>query len=463
MYQEEKQSYLTEQFSAFSAFLTNPQYQYEQQSFGNKLKQFFTLYGFNLIAVFFVMLLIALTEVILPEGFMDENKVSEFIDTMPVWVVFLMAAIAAPVWEELVFRFPLKYREVTINIFVGLLLVIALGAAVYNTTLIGKIIFISIIVALAILYSVFSKRILRFLQDIWQNKFPVVFYCFTLAFALIHLRNYPSGWTTVLLFPILVLPQFVIGLFMGYVRIKLGIGWSIAFHALHNAIFVGVALFGLGNQFEPLHVEKAEYTLTINKSESGKYDEITYIVDREKIEFKNHNFKFVVAELIDKDSKYVEFDNTLFAKTRLNIVFKPAVSYKNEKEARETVLKEMKKAYGFSLKNHIESVVEYKLFVKDEGKLSRYKDRSINEVFSFDNDSVSFKGATIQAIARQLNSLNDARFITTNKGTEKYSISYPRNLNTEEIEAYFAEHFGIVFKKGNSDVEFTTVVFESNQ
>ena len=66
----------------------------------------------------------------------------------------------------------------------------------------------------------------------FAGLFPLFYWLSTLAFACVHLFNFEEGALFVLL-P-LVLPQFVLGALLGYMRVTYGLGTSIALHALHN-------------------------------------------------------------------------------------------------------------------------------------------------------------------------------------------------------------------------------------
>ena len=67
--------------------------------------------------------------------------------------------------------------------------------------------------------------------------FPGLFWLSTAAFASIHLLNYQEGSLATLL-P-LVLPQFILGTMLGYLRVNYGLWSCIALHAMHNGLILG--------------------------------------------------------------------------------------------------------------------------------------------------------------------------------------------------------------------------------
>ena len=73
----------------------------------------------------------------------------------------------------------------------------------------------------------------------WRREYVrvygVVYHGVALAFAAVHLHNFSFDKTTFWLLPFLVLPQWVTGLVLGWMRTRRGIGASMALHSLFNA------------------------------------------------------------------------------------------------------------------------------------------------------------------------------------------------------------------------------------
>lgn len=79
----------------------------------------------------------------------------------------------------------------------------------------------------------------------YRRLFPWVFHVSSLAFAAVHLHNFNFYQTPLWLMPLLVLPQWLTGLVLGWQRVRYGIGASIVLHSLFNAgplLLVWVAL-----------------------------------------------------------------------------------------------------------------------------------------------------------------------------------------------------------------------------
>ncbi|WP_095011408.1 type II CAAX prenyl endopeptidase Rce1 family protein [Tsuneonella mangrovi] len=80
----------------------------------------------------------------------------------------------------------------------------------------------------------------------YQRHFRWFFYLSAAAFASIHLMNFVGVAHPVLLLP-LVLPQLILGLLLGYLRVNRGLWASCLMHMLHNALFIGLILATGGN------------------------------------------------------------------------------------------------------------------------------------------------------------------------------------------------------------------------
>lgn len=68
----------------------------------------------------------------------------------------------------------------------------------------------------------------------YRRMFPVVFHLANVIFAGVHLHNFNIPQAALWLLPLLVLPQWLTGLVLGWLRVRRGIGAAIALHAVFN-------------------------------------------------------------------------------------------------------------------------------------------------------------------------------------------------------------------------------------
>ncbi len=75
-----------------------------------------------------------------------------------------------------------------------------------------------------------------------KKYFKTGFYVIALLFGYIHISNYELNTSVLLFSPLLIAPQFFVGLYLGYIRVKFGLLWSIALHASYNGFLLSIYL-----------------------------------------------------------------------------------------------------------------------------------------------------------------------------------------------------------------------------
>ena len=169
------------------SYLKNPILEKDSnEDFNYRIKKF----GFLLIISIVTGFLISPIFVIIEEfGLvnMDDHAMEEMLEKFPKPAIFFFAVIIAPIIEELIFRAPL---------------------------------------------TLFKNN----------NFFKIGFYTLTILFGLIHISNFTVTTNVLLLAPILVLPQILLGGYLGFIRVRFGLGWSVVLHASYNGILMLIAL-----------------------------------------------------------------------------------------------------------------------------------------------------------------------------------------------------------------------------
>lgn len=114
----------------------------------------------------------------------DNHAVMEMFNTLSPVMIFFAAVIIAPVAEELIFRAPLGlFKE--------------------------------------------------------SRYFKYAYYTSVFLFGIIHISNFGDLGSYFWLIPLLVAPQISAGIFLGYIRTKFGLLWSMLLHAAHNMLILG--------------------------------------------------------------------------------------------------------------------------------------------------------------------------------------------------------------------------------
>ncbi len=168
----------------------------EKLSSWEKLKMVVTLLLFEYLFIFAVVYPIEL----LIDKYVITTK--ESLEDWGVVSIVLGLIVFAPLFEEFIFRLPLRYSRNYI-------------------------------------FQLFGKR----MQQFWEKHYAFFFYAFAIAFGLIHIFNYSN--TEVLFYciaPLVVISQISGGVILGYIRLKAGFFWGVLYHGLFNGIVFIIGL-----------------------------------------------------------------------------------------------------------------------------------------------------------------------------------------------------------------------------
>ncbi|WP_294226725.1 CPBP family intramembrane glutamic endopeptidase [uncultured Chryseobacterium sp.] len=135
--------------------------------------------------------------------------------------LFLLAVITAPLLEEILFRYSLRYHQL------------------------------------------FSRFISR---EKWNRIFPYLVYFSAVAFGFVHLGNYVNdSWKFYALSPLIIISQLSGGFILSYIRIRLNILYSLLYHALWNMLFAIVVPFVILFFTPPFTAHTSYYSIRIEQ------------------------------------------------------------------------------------------------------------------------------------------------------------------------------------------------------
>jgi hypothetical protein len=161
----------------------------------------------------------------------------------PRWTLIILLSII----EELIFRLPLRYSAINLNISVLLFALFAIRTLLFRFGSFGSVTFterwlwsavLAIVIASIVFVLLRTERIKRVISRIWLDHFRSVLYFSCVAFGLVHVYNFTSiTVANLILAPLLVLPQVISGFILAFARMRLGMIWCIVLHTAHNALF----------------------------------------------------------------------------------------------------------------------------------------------------------------------------------------------------------------------------------
>ncbi len=227
--------------------------------------------------LFFAAMLLNLLVIVPLLGLVDEYVMeieeSNMLSGFTIWFLLFLTVVFAPLWEELVFRFPLKPERNYVVRFLD--------------KLAGR--------------PLFSK--------FWNRNFAVIFYLIALLFGFVHSFNFTNEWNALflVLLPLLILSQSITGLFLGYIRLRLGFLWAVLFHACFNFVLITAAYLSYQHT-EIINHKNTNYELRVVglfcRDSSNTY--FTYDKREGKIfmvQGTNIDLQFFLNSFLDKEYK----------------------------------------------------------------------------------------------------------------------------------------------------------------
>ena len=170
----------------------------------------------------------------------DNHKILDMIKSYPVVLLLVLTVVIGPLIEELIFRLYLRYKD---NYALRFLISIVSLTGVRN-----------------------EQKAETFFISLWKKRYKFIFYFSAVIFGLIHISNFEFSYTILLLSPILVAPQIILGLIIGYSRVRNGFVSGLLLHSLHNAFFIGIPLFFMLNDTGKLNDETSLYSIKIEET-----------------------------------------------------------------------------------------------------------------------------------------------------------------------------------------------------
>jgi len=201
-------------------------------SFLQKQKALMRAFGICLLIVFIISIFTAVIRIFGHIEFQPND-----IPLVYFWVINILVI---PLFEEITFRLPLIYNRgsLSLSVLVISYLIISYFIGVSPIDAKGMVFRFCFSVILAItLFIVLGRKYFAVkLPLLWENNGKLIFFLLLFSFTLRHLDNYVLTSTVLLFSPILLLPQFISGVFFSFVRVRFGFVYSIFFHMMINLI-----------------------------------------------------------------------------------------------------------------------------------------------------------------------------------------------------------------------------------
>ncbi len=349
-----------------------------------------------------------------------DNAIFKLIETYPLPLVILIGTVFIPLIEELIFRLGLSHKY-------NLLFQLILGMSrLWNTEK--------------------QHRIQQWLHKCWDRSYAGFFYFVAILFALLHLFNYELSWKIVLYSPLLVLPQFLGGLVIGYLRIRQGFVWGFLLHFLYNFTFLAIPLLVLNGPIEKLNKVTDLYSIQIEELQAGYSQSTFQLNDSNQIRYEGMRLYDVLSDLLQTDKKQIEFEVDGLKEIKLNLYFQMKDSLI---DANSIIINELRNKYDFQIRQDSVDIEIVRVQVKDSSKLTPYLTCGDSvETSIFTTDSVVVQNGGISSVTYALNDFYDDFFQCDEPDILAFSLTL-KKVPREALKNYLEEQYGIslVLKK----------------
>jgi membrane protease YdiL (CAAX protease family) len=421
---------IKETYKDFTVFLKRPVCQQDPiQTWRQKAKILFSLLAIDiLIMVILVAVISGIEELGLVN--MENHQVMMFVQQYSVWEIFLLMVVIVPFIEELIFRLYLRFKY---NYLARLIILLASVAGKQNKT-----------------------KIETYLTNFWASRFKGIFYLSAIIFGFVHLANFEYSIPLLLLSPILVAPQFIGGLFFGYLRVKYTLALGYFMHAIHNAIFILVPLIFMSGAIEKLTIKNNDYSLRIEEPTFGANKSVSSIYT-DSVSFKGTRLKSIIALLLEKDESLIETNNNQIVEKKINLNFKKYS--KDSSDYKKIILKHLSQVYNFNLESTKKKQETFELYVQDSLLLTKYKSKIIGKSINIISlKEIKIENSDLTSVANILTSSYKIDIFNTNKSTERFDFIIPKK-DFSELEKTLSSKYGLSLKKTQKEIEHTHINF----
>jgi hypothetical protein len=146
---------------------------------------------------------------------------------------WVLAGLAAPVVEELLFRSGLRSSSMALLTLWAVLLALAFISP-WRMTLLGMMAIATIAGVAYLLKKPRRQAVMKAVDGVLVRHRVLWVHLSSLLFAALHLTNWKAVGATSIGSIALVLPQGIVGYGLAYVCIRMGLKWSMLAHALFN-------------------------------------------------------------------------------------------------------------------------------------------------------------------------------------------------------------------------------------
>ena len=207
----------------FFSFLRNPTYNETVEKFNLK----------NFLSLFFLYFIISIPVGAILLFLFNALNFDHKAMNLSIHEKIIYGILISPVIEEFLFRLILVFNKKNLIILINTVAILLI-IFIIKGDIIKEALFLFLLIIFLTIYLNTDKC-----SHFFRNYFKSFFFLIAALFALLHLFNFMGISESNLIFmPLFVIPQFVLGLVLGYIRITYGLLYAILFHLLVNCVVI---------------------------------------------------------------------------------------------------------------------------------------------------------------------------------------------------------------------------------
>jgi len=444
----------------FKFFLKPEEESFPEQTITSKIKWLLFLIVFEMPFIFVALSLYYLLAI---NGLInsENHAVEELIKNNGITFIIIGIILGGPFIEELIFRLPLRYKKAN---FIPLTVVLLFFAGTLSFKKLHLSLALSIllfvVVAAFLIFYIFNRRMAENRDKFLSSNYHFFFYSVTVLFALVHISNFSYSVSLLLFAPIIVLPQFVAGFFIGYIRIKQGFIWGFFLHALHNAIFLLPVLLYISFHKPNLigKIDRDAYTFEVyegnyfNKHKSYPTADISKVTPNEIVLFGT--FKNVVSKLTRTNKRFIWFKNSILAEKEISLYLRnDSAKIESAKIASHLAFENLLKSYKLESKTEKRNLTVWNLFVKNEHLFKTHISDSVDSIsqnairgFYGARDTLKLQNIKSESLAKTLRIAFDTEIQNQIDTNAVFSIKIP-NDDYSNLKHFLETNYGLTIEK----------------
>lgn len=392
------------------------------------------VFGIQIVVEAFIMILLYLL------------KYADLLDVYPFytrdhftapWLFILFLVSIIPIIDELVFHLHLRLssKNILFSFSIGMLYIVTL----LNIRLTNPTFITIIIIILLLVYFFIKKKLNKKIENIWQKHFPIVFYCSSILFGILHVLYSNNAFSTIYWIPILLVPQITLGINTGYLRVIQGFKWGVLLHIMYNVLIVIISIqLNLPNDsvkmkaaiivnYPEKNYNPKHYKLKIESREDFTFN--TSKISPTEVFFEYITIKEAFCKLSNSKESEVYFENSKIANQTIQLHF----SYTHGKElkikaTRQFILKELLKHFKLKAQSYIIPKETWVLTSNRENNKTSIAFNSKKEKNNIvSGKKVVYQNITLPELAQKLKELYQIDCIAISNKNTSYNLTIPNN------------------------------------